>query len=98
MTSITRLALTKAVNLSSDHFTEDSFDESQKLKQHLLGSNLQYILKPVVVLSLLANGKSINKSVPSNTEKTIKLRKVKISLFNICMEKMQKGGFSYHNT
>ena len=32
-----------------DHFTEDSFDESQELKRRLLGGNLKYILKPDAV-------------------------------------------------
>ena len=61
-------------------FTKDSFDESQELKRGLLGGNLQYILKPDVVPSLFPNGKAVNKSVSSNIEKTIKLRKVKVSV------------------
>ena len=65
-------------------FTKDSFDESQELKQHLLGGNLQYTLKPDAVPSLFPNGKAVNKSVSSNIEKMIKLRKIKVSLFNIC--------------
>ena len=64
-------------------FTKDSFDESQELKRRLLGGNLQYILKPDVVPSLVPNGKAVNKSVSSNIEKTTKLRKVNVSLFNI---------------
>ena len=98
--AITRPVLPTAIHGLSDHFNEDSFDESQELKQHLLGGNLQYILKPDTVPSLfpVSNGKAVNKSVSSNIKKTIKLRKVKVSLFNISMEKMQKGGFSYHNT
>ena len=96
--AIARWVLPKTVDLSSDHFTKDSFDESHELKQHLLGGNLQNILKPDPLLSLFLNGKVVNKSVSSNIEKTIKIRKVKVSLFNICMKKMQKGGFSYHST
>ena len=65
-------------------FTKDSFDESQELKQRLLGGNLQYTLKPDAVPSLFPNGKAVNKSVSSNIEKMIKLRKIKVSLFNIC--------------
>ena len=61
-------------------FTKDSFDESQELKQRFLGGSLQYILKPAVVPSLFPNGKAVNKSVSSNIEKTIKLRKVKVSV------------------
>ena len=79
--------------MCSDHFTEDSSDESQELKRRLLGGNLRYILKPDAVPSLIANGLAVNKSVSSNVGETIKLRKVKVSLFNIRMEKMQKGGF-----
>ena len=90
---ITRLVLPKAFHVRSDHFTEDSFDESQELKRRLLGGNLRYILKPDAVPSLFANGLAVNKSVSSNVEETIKLRKVKVSLFNIRIEKMQKGGF-----
>ena len=37
--------LPKAAHVCSDHFTEDSSDESQELKRHLLSSNLKYILK-----------------------------------------------------
>ena len=91
--AIARPALPKAIHVCSDHFTEDSFDESQELKRRLLGGNLKYILKPDAVLYLFPNGKAFNKSVSSNAEETIKLRKVKVSLFNIHMEKMQKGGF-----
>ena len=64
-------------------FTKDSFDESQEQKRGLLGGNLQYILKSDVVPSLFPNGKAANKSISSNIEKTIKLRKVKVSLVNI---------------
>ena len=74
-------------------FTKDSFDESQELKRRLLGGNLQYILKPDVVPSLFPNGKAVNKSVSSNIEKTIKLRKVKVSLFKIRMDKCKKEAF-----
>ena len=76
--------------MCSDHFTEESFDESQELKRRLLGGNLKYILKPDAVPSLFPNGKTINKSVSSNVEETIKLRKVKVCLVNIRMGKMQK--------
>ena len=95
---IARPVLPKAVHVSFDHFTEDSFDESQELKWRLLIGSLQYILKPDAVPSLFPNEKAVNKSVLSNIEKTIKLRTVKVSLFIIRMEKMQKGGFSYRNT
>ena len=91
--AIARPALPKAINGSSNHFTKDSFDESQELQQHLLRDNLQYTLKPDVVPSIFSNGKVVNKSVSSNIEKMIKLRKVKVSLFNICMEKCKKGAF-----
>ena len=91
--AIARLVLPKAIHVCSDHFTEDSSDESQELKRRLLGGNLRYILKPDAVPSLFANGLAVNKSVSSNVGETIKLRKVKVSLFNIRMEKMQKGGF-----
>ena len=87
--AIARPVLPKAVHVSSDHFTEDSFDESQELKRRL-GGNLQYIYKPDAVTPLFPNGKAINKSVLSNIEKTIKLRTVKVSLFNIRMEKNAK--------
>ena len=73
-----------------DHFTEDSFDESQELKQHVLGGNLKYILKPDVVPSLFPNVKVVNKSLSSNIKKPIKLRKVKVSLLNI---RIEKGSF-----
>ena len=76
--------------MCSDHFTEESFDESQELKRRLLGGNLKYILKPDAVPSLFPNGKTINKSVSSNVEETIKLRKVKVCLVHIRMGKMQK--------
>ena len=46
-----RPVLPKALHVSLNNFTEDSFDESQELKQHLLSGNLQYILKPDAVLS-----------------------------------------------
>ena len=71
--AIARQVLPKTVDVSSDHFTKDSFDESDELKQCLLGGNLQNILKPDLVPSLFLNGKVVNKSVSSNTEKTIKL-------------------------
>ena len=73
-----------------DHFTEDSFDESQELKQRVLGDNLKYILKPDVVPSLFPNVKAVNKSLSSNIKKPIKLRKVKVSLLNI---RIEKGSF-----
>ena len=44
--AIARLVLPKAIHVCSDHFTEDSSDESQELKRRLLGGNLRYILKP----------------------------------------------------
>ena len=66
--------------MCSDHFTEDSFDESQELKRRLLGGNLKYILKPDAVPWLFPNGKAVNKSVSSNVEETIKLRSVKLSV------------------
>ena len=52
--------------MRSDHFTEDSSDESQKLKRRLLGGNLKYILKPDAVPFLFPNGKAVNKSVSSD--------------------------------
>ena len=88
-----RPVLSKAIHVRSDHFNEDSFGESQERKRRFLGSNLKYILKPDSVPSLISKGKAINKSVSSNIEKMIKPRKMKVSLFNIRMEKMQKGGF-----
>ena len=94
--AITRPVLPKAIHVCSDHFTEDSFDESKELKRRLLGGNLKYILKPDAVTSLFPNGKIINKSVSSNVEKTIKLRKVKVYLVNICMEKMHKRRLFYN--
>ena len=81
--AITRPVLPKAIHVCSDHFTEDSFDESQKLKQCLLGGNLKYIVKPDAIQSFFPNGKAVNKSVSPNVEETIKLRKVKVSLLNI---------------
>ena len=39
--AIARPVLPRAADVSSDHFTEDSFDERQELKQRLLGGNLQ---------------------------------------------------------
>ena len=57
--AIARPVLPKAIHVSSDHFIEDSFDENQELKQHLLGGNLRYILKPYVVPSLFPNGKAV---------------------------------------
>ena len=64
--AIARPVLPKAFHVCPDHFTEDSFDESQELKRHLLGGNLKYILKPDAVPSLFPNGKAVNKSVSSN--------------------------------
>ena len=95
--AIARPVLPKAIHLCSDRFTEDSFDESQELKRHLLGGNLKYIPRPDMVPSLFPNGKTVNKSVSSNLEETIKLRKVKVSLFNIRMEKNAKGRL-FHTT
>ena len=92
--SIARPVLPKAIPVCSDHFTEDSFDESQELKWRLLGGNLKYILKPDTIPSLFPNGKAVNKSVSSNIEETIKLRKVKVSLFKIRMEKNAKRRLS----
>ena len=43
------------------HFTEDSFDESQEVKRHLLSSNLKNIHKLGAVPSLFPNGKAVNK-------------------------------------
>ena len=43
--------------------------------------------------SLFPNGKAVNKLVSSNIEKTIRFRKVRFPVFNMRMEKMQKGGF-----
>ena len=83
--------------MCSDHFTEVSFDKSQELKRHLLGGNLKYILKPDAVLSLFPSGKAVKKSVSSNIGKPIKLRKVKVSLLNIHVEKCKEETFSYHN-
>ena len=42
--AIARPVLPEAIHVCSDHFTEDSFDESQELKRRLLGGNLKYIL------------------------------------------------------
>ena len=61
--AIARPVLPKAIHGSSEHFTEDSFDESQEPKRCLLGGNLQYILKPDAVPSLFPNGKAVNKLV-----------------------------------
>ena len=91
--AITRPVLSKAIHVCSDHFNEDRFDESQELKRCLLGANLKYILKPDAVPSSFPNGKAVNKSVSSNLEETVKPRKVKVSLFNIRIQKMQKRGF-----
>ena len=66
-----RPVLPKAVHVCFDHFTQDSFDESQELKSHLLGGNLKYILKPDAVPSLFLNGKVVNKSGSSNIEEMI---------------------------
>ena len=57
-----RPVLPKAANVCSDHDTEDSYDESQELKQCLLGGNLKFILKPDAVPSLFLNGKDVKKS------------------------------------
>ena len=95
--AITRPVLPKAIHVCSDHFTEDSFDESQELKRCLPGGNLKYILEPDGVPSSFPNGKTVNKSVSSNVEETIKLRKVKVSLFNIRIEKCKTEAFSYRN-
>ena len=81
--AVTGPVLPKAVHVCSDHFTKDSFDESQELKQHLLGGNFKHILKPDAVPSSFPNGKAVNKSVSYNIEETIKFRNVKVSLFNI---------------
>ena len=91
--AIARPVLPKAIHGSSDRFNKDSFDESQELKWHLLGGNLQYILKPDTVPSLFPNGKVVNKSLSSNIKKTIKLRKVKVSLFNKVWKKCKKEAF-----
>ena len=48
--------------MCSDHYTEDSYGESQELKQHFLGGNWKCILKPVVIPYLFPNGKAVNKS------------------------------------
>ena len=60
--TITRQVFPKAVDVCSDHFTENSCDESQELKQRLFSGNLKYILKPDVVPSLFPNWKAVNKS------------------------------------
>ena len=73
--TIARPVLLKAVHVCSDQFTEDSFDESEEPKWHLLGGNLKYLLKPDEVPFLIPNGKTLNKSGSSNLEETIKLRK-----------------------
>ena len=59
--AIARPVRPKAVHVFTNHFTKDSFDESQELKRRLLGSNLKYILKPDAVPSLFPNGKAVNK-------------------------------------
>ena len=41
--AIARPVLPKAVDVCSDHFTEDLFDESQELKQRLLGIYLNHM-------------------------------------------------------
>ena len=41
-----RSVLPKAVHVCFDDFTEDLFDEHQKLKRRLLDGNLKYILNP----------------------------------------------------
>ena len=91
--AIVRPVLPKVIHVASDHFNKDSFDESQQLKRRLLGDNLLNILKPDAVPSLFPNGKAVNKSVSSNIEKTIKLRTVKVPLFNISIEKCKKRCF-----
>ena len=97
--AIARPVLPKTIHVCSDHFTKNSFDESQELKQCFLGGNLKYILKPDAVPSLFPNGNVVNKSVSSNVEETIKLRKVEVSLFNIYVwKKCKKEAFSYCNT
>ena len=53
--AIARPVLSKAVHVCSDHFTEDSFDESQELNRRVLGGNLKCIIKPDVVPSLFPN-------------------------------------------
>ena len=83
--AIARPVFSKAIHMCSDYFTKVSFDESQELKRHLPSGNS--------VPSLFPDGMAVNKSVSSNIEKMIKLRKVKVSLVNIRMEKMHKGGF-----
>ena len=60
--AIDRPVLPKAARVCFYHFTKDSSEKSKELKQHLLGSNLKYILKPDAVASLFPNGKAINKS------------------------------------
>ena len=53
--------------------------------------------KPDAVPSLFPNGK-VNKLVSSNTEKPIKLRKIKVSLLNTYVsKKCKKEAFSYCN-
>ena len=42
ISAIARPVLPKAIPVCSDHFTEDSFDESQELKRRLLGGNLKW--------------------------------------------------------
>lgn len=36
--------LTKAIHVYSVHFTEDDFDERQKVKRHFLSGELKYLL------------------------------------------------------
>ena len=60
ITAIVRPVLLKAVHVCSDHFTEDSFDESQELKWRLLGGNLKFILKPDAVPSFQMERSLIN--------------------------------------
>ena len=48
--------------MCSDHFTKDSFDESQELKRHSLDGNLKHILKPDAVPSLFPNEVAVNRA------------------------------------
>ena len=75
--TIARPVLSKAIHACSDHFTEVHLMKAKRSPQHLLGDILKYILKPDAVPSLFPNGKTVNKSVSPNIEKTINLRKVK---------------------
>ena len=96
--TIARPVLSKAIHACSDHFTEVHLMKAKRSPQHLLGDILKYILKPDAAPSLFPNGKTVNKSVSSNIEKTIKLGKVKdLCLIYVC-EKCKKEGFSYRNT